>query len=134
MNLDTHRVVAILSDAYYKDAGIDAYEDPIAPYPTDEIKNFVFEAPSNAQHSLQSGEPLICETNATTVNPGQANATTVNPVPVTSPTETNATTVNPVPVTPPAEYSRGNSLQYSADLLALAIPLLFLFRDVLGLQ
>ena len=62
MNLDTHRAVAILSDAYYKDAGVDVYEDPKAPYPTDEIKNFAFEAPSNAQHSLRSGEHLICET------------------------------------------------------------------------
>ena len=62
VNLETHRAVAILSDAYYKDAGLDVYEDPKAPYPTDEIKNYAFEAPSNAQHSLRSGEHLICET------------------------------------------------------------------------
>mgnify|MGYP000134109259 CR=1 FL=1 len=65
MNLDTHRVVAILSDTYYKDAGIDTYEDPTAPYPTDRIKDFAFATPSTAI----DGEPFVCESMAAPEDP-----------------------------------------------------------------
>ena len=66
MNLDTHRVVAILSDTYYKDAGIDTYEDPTAPYPTDRIKeDFAFATPSTAI----DGDPFVCESMAAPEDP-----------------------------------------------------------------
>lgn len=47
MNFETQRVIAILSDTYYKDAGIDTYDDPLSASPTDQIKElFVNEKPS----------------------------------------------------------------------------------------
>jgi len=52
INPDTNRVFAILSDTYYKDAGIDAYEDPTASFPTDQVKEkFILSEPT---------EPIEC--------------------------------------------------------------------------
>ena len=47
-----HSRTTVLSDTYYKEAGIDAYEDPTASSPTDQIKEkFVLSEPS---------EPIEC--------------------------------------------------------------------------
>lgn len=38
--------VIVMSDTYYKDAGIDAYQDPTAGYPTDQIKDKFCKTPA----------------------------------------------------------------------------------------
>lgn len=61
INTETKRVLAILSDTYLKDAGMDTYEDPKALFPTDQIKEqFVFAGASNIVNSSSSGEPFVC--------------------------------------------------------------------------
>ena len=43
VNTKTSRVLAILSDNYYKEIGLDTYEDPTAKFPTDQIvEKFMF--------------------------------------------------------------------------------------------
>ena len=48
----------VLSDTYYKDAGIDAYEDPTASFPTDQIKEkFVLSEPSEPIECMAEDDP-----------------------------------------------------------------------------
>ena len=77
VNLDTHRVIAILSDTYYKDAGLTKYddEDPTATFPTDLVKDlFVSEPASTAKEkklldSIPVVLPYQCATLNTTMEP-----------------------------------------------------------------
>eukprot|EP01083_Nonionella_stella_P069978 186939_1 len=71
LNPETHRVVAILSDTYYKDAGLDTYKDPTALFPTDQIKEkFAYETPSTPIKMNGNEEPAVCETMTTGVVDG----------------------------------------------------------------
>ena len=57
VNLDTHRVIAILSDTYYKDAGLTKYddEDPTATFPTDLIKDLFVSEPASTAKEQRGG-------------------------------------------------------------------------------
>ncbi|KAK1733111.1 beta-lactamase [Skeletonema marinoi] len=57
VNLDTHRVIAILSDTYYKDAGLTKYddEDPTATFPTDLIKDLFISEPASTAKEQRGG-------------------------------------------------------------------------------
>lgn len=89
VNLETQRVIAILSDTYYKDAGIDTYDDPLAEFPTDQIKEkFAYEKPS-ADADICSAAVDTGATNPTVPATATTALTGITAISTTTPTATN---------------------------------------------